>query len=181
MTLADPRATAPSRFVPLWKGYLRSLEVILAVLLIGVVVITLANVWSRSFGSGAIVWVDESARRILIWMTFIGSALAVAKATHLRIDSLFGNAPRWLARALPPIVGGVAIAFFLLLIFGGGRFAISSMARITPGMQVSAAWTMASVPVGGFLFLLSFLGRLRFGEPDVASETSSQPDLQVIA
>jgi hypothetical protein len=33
-------------------------------------------------------------------------------------------------------------------------------------MEVSTAWTFASGPIGGLLFLLAFLGRVVIGEPD---------------
>ena len=32
-------------------------------------------------------------------------------------------------------------------------------------MEVSTAWTFASGPIGGLLFLLAFLGRVVIGEP----------------
>lgn len=137
----------------------------MAALLAAVVAITIANVVTRYLGFGTFTWTDESARRILVWMTFVGGALAVAKASHLRIDSLVTEATGRMARVLPLVVGAISVAFFLLLVIGGGQFTLDTMDRVTPGMRVSTAWTSLSGPVGGLLFLLSFVGRLGFGPP----------------
>ncbi|WP_341250081.1 TRAP transporter small permease [Euzebya pacifica] len=158
--------TAPSRLDTAWRLYVRGLQVTVAGLLLAVIAITLMNVLNRWFGLGTVAWTDETARRILIWMTFVGGALAVANGSHLRIDTLSVDAGTRLGRALRWVVGAVSVVFFLLLVVEGARFALSNVDRLSPAMEVSTAWTFASGPIGGLLFLLAFLGRVVIGEPD---------------
>jgi TRAP-type transport system small permease protein len=143
-----------------WARYLDVLRVACATMLIAVVVITLANVARRYLGYGTFPWADETARRLLLWMTFVGAALAVAHAAHLRIDTLVQVLPERGLRILGLAVGVLSVAFFAVLIVGGLQHTISTAPRRTSAMGVSAAWNSAVMPVGGALMLLSFLGRI---------------------
>jgi TRAP-type transport system small permease protein len=164
-----------------WRWYLATLRAVLAALLTAVIVITFANVARRYFGYGTFPWADETARRLLVWMTLLGAALAVAHASHLRIDTLVDNATGRRGTVLRAVVNLFSIAFFLLLIWGGGRFTLASADRVTPSMEISAAWTTSAVPIGGVLMLISFLARLRFGPAEPPPPEGSLLDLDPAA
>ena len=172
---------APSRLDSAWRLYVRALQVTVAGLLLLVIGITLTNVLNRYVGLVTVDWTDETARRILVWMTFVGGALAVANGSHLRIDTLSVDADSRAGRVLRWIVGGLSVVFFLLLATEGLRFAVANLDRLSPAMEVSTTWTFASGPIGGLLFLLAFLGRVLVGEPDpIRIEESGAVDVGAV-
>jgi C4-dicarboxylate transporter DctQ subunit len=71
-----------------------AIERALALAFMGTVALSLANAIGR-YGLGlSFAWIDELQVNILIWMTFLGAAVASQRQRHLRIDLL--------ARLLPP-------------------------------------------------------------------------------
>lgn len=175
--MAQSNRSGSARWRKIWSGYVRTLEGLVATLLFTTVAVTFVNVVRRSLGYGTYSWADETSRRFLVWLTFIGAALAIVRASHLRIDAIIdGSGPR-ATRVLQVIVSLVSIGFFLLLMIEGGRFALTTTDRVTPGMSVTAVWTTGIFPVGGLLCLISFFGVLYFGPPGTtASARAPDPD-----
>jgi len=161
----------------LWRGYLSALRFATGGLLLVVVTTTFLNVGRRYLGFGTFPWADETARRLLLWMTFLGAALAVANRAHLRIDTLGEFIPDRVMRVINVVVGVLAVGFFMFLIVGGYDHMVGNVGRRTPGMGVSAAWSNAAVPVGGILMLLSFIGSATFGRGDRGAEDEAPPDV----
>jgi TRAP-type transport system small permease protein len=67
---------------------------LLILLLAAMVVIVFANVLMRYVFGTSVIWSEEVARHLMIWMTFVGSGLALRTGAQLGIDSL--------QNALPP-------------------------------------------------------------------------------
>lgn len=175
--MSDDQHVQPGREAPgWWPIYVRVLEAIVGGMLIAAVVVTFGNIARRSLGFGVFSWADETSRRLLIWMTFLGAALAIVRASHLKIDAFLDWAPPHHARILRVIIGVLSVAFFLMLIIEGGSFASGSRARTTVAMNVSALWNTAVLPIGGVLMLFTFAARARYGPPPPRVATAPTAD-----
>ncbi len=86
-----------------------------------VAVVFLATV-VRYLNLGSLVWADETARYIMIWMTFAGISLGIKKSAHLGLEFVVGlfsrPAQAWFAvlRTVLIVLFGVVTAFFSLQI-----------------------------------------------------------------
>lgn len=57
-------------------------------------------------------WTEEIARYLLIVVTFVGSAMAVRRNSHIHVEFLYRWVPAGVGRALSTAVDWVRIAFF---------------------------------------------------------------------
>src|SRR5687768_18351089 len=72
----------------------RLLDLALFLVLSSMVVIVSANVFCRFLLNFSLYWGDEAAQALLVWLTFLGSAVAVRERAHPSFD--------YLARVSPP-------------------------------------------------------------------------------
>jgi len=158
-----------------WRVYLRVQEVLAAVLLVFIVVVTLVNVVMRYVIGASIVWADEVARMGFIWLTFIGAALAVAAGAHLAVDSLVERAPHGLRRVLTWVANLGALAFFGLLLVGGYGQAVGNMNQLSPALRIPLGYVYAGVPVSAVLMVVNLFGAQVFAS-EVEPERVAGPD-----
>ena len=83
-------------------------ETILSLIVAFFVVATALQVIARLVLKVSMPWTEESARYSLIWMTFLGSAFAAKKGTHIRVDLLESAVKKH-----GPIVKTIAFLIFL--------------------------------------------------------------------
>ena len=79
-----------------WLG--RMVEVPVAVLTALEVLILLAGVISRYLFHNPLVWSDELASILFLWLAMIGAVVAFRRGEHMRMSTLVASAPpRWRA------------------------------------------------------------------------------------
>ena len=76
------------------KGIERAFQAITALLMMGMVVLTLLQVASRYALQSPYPWTEELARINLIYLTFFGSVVAFQRREHLKIEILVHALPR---------------------------------------------------------------------------------------
>ncbi|HVJ59567.1 MAG TPA: TRAP transporter small permease subunit, partial [Burkholderiaceae bacterium] len=73
---------------------------LLIVVLAAMVVIVFANVCMRYVFGTSVIWSEEVARHLMIWLTFLGSGMALRSGAQIGIDTLQDALParqaRWL-------------------------------------------------------------------------------------
>ena len=66
----------------------RLLDSLLFIVLAAMSAIVAANVFCRFVLNFSIYWGDEAAQALLVWLTFLGAAVAVRERAHYRFDYL---------------------------------------------------------------------------------------------
>jgi TRAP-type C4-dicarboxylate transport system permease small subunit len=136
-------------------------ESIAGVLLAGVVVIVLLQVFGRYILRISLSWPEELARYVLVWLTIVGAAAAAAARSQIVVDTLLELVPtpvRRVLEAMAALAGVVAVGLFVWtsqpLIFGpAGR-------STSPATGIPSFWIYLAVPVGGALLVLFALAEL---------------------
>lgn len=177
--LNQEKPTAGER---VWRGYVRTLQLICAASLVWIVGVTLINVLMRYLLSRPIVWADESARLSFVVFTFLAAGLAAASNSHLAVDSLAvklgdsraGVILRW-------VIGTATAAFAGLLIYSGVGVAANNMGQASPALQVPLGYVYGALPIGGVLILLGLLGDLRYPGSSTFASASTQDELEELA
>ena len=147
-------------------------------LLIQVIVIV-SQVLLRNFADYPIAWSEELSRYLMIWVTFLGGAWAVAEDQNIVIDILVTKLrPRWQAWAL--FVADLVTAILLVLLIKWSldmfRHPVIWFQR-SPAMQLPMIYLYMSLPLGCFLMLVlqvlrSFI-RIRRGSGSSAASGGS--------
>jgi TRAP-type C4-dicarboxylate transport system permease small subunit len=98
--------------------YCRLLGLLCVVALALMVVLVFANVVLRYAFNSGITTSEEVSRWLFVWMTFLGSLIALRDRAHLGTDLLVRRLPPAVARALSLVVIAAMIAIVGLLAWG---------------------------------------------------------------
>jgi tripartite ATP-independent transporter DctM subunit len=151
--------------VPHWLRKLdRGLGLLIAIptaaLVLLEVVVLLGGVISRYAFHRPIIWTDELASTLFLWLAMLGSAIALHRAEHMRMTAFVGMLSPAKRRMLDVVATVAALTFLLLITPSAYEFAVDEIPVTTPAMQVSDGWRAAALPAGFGIMILIALIRL---------------------
>ena len=76
------------------KLYRQAFTVIITALFSGFVVITFAQVVFRYVIGYSLYWSEELARYLFVWVSFLGSVVALERGVHIGMDVVVAKLPR---------------------------------------------------------------------------------------
>ena len=146
-----------------WLG--RILSLACAVLLVAEIVLLLAGVVSRYGFHRPLVWDDELAGVLFLWLTMLGAVLALRAAAHMRMTAFVSRFSGPVRRALNAVSLTAIVLFLACIAVPAMKYVQGEQIVTLSTMDVSLAWRAAAMPVGVGLMLLSLLLRatLRLG------------------
>jgi len=141
-------------------------EIPTAVLVVVEVVVLFAGVVSRYVFHAPLVWSDELASILFLWLSMLGAVVAFRRGEHMRMTA-------WIARAGPErralfemIAVAAALAFLVLMLPPAYDYANEESYITTPALQISNVFRAIALPIGIALMALFALIRLaRAGRP----------------
>ncbi|HEY9053988.1 MAG TPA: TRAP transporter small permease [Rectinemataceae bacterium] len=96
-------------------------EIIGAILLAVMALITFVNVINRYFFSASLAFSEEITVSLFVWITLLGIAIAFRRGSHLQMTNLYDKFSPRLKRISIAISGVIGVAIFLFLIYNSGR------------------------------------------------------------
>jgi tripartite ATP-independent transporter DctM subunit len=169
LTQAPGEATLP---VTRPQALLTSLDKILgalveipaALLVVAEIIILFAGVVARYGLHRPLVWSDELASILFLWLAMLGSAVAFRRGEHMRMTALVASAgPRTWA-FLDVIATAAALAFLLMIVGPSFEYAYEESYITTPALQIANSFRAAALPVGiTIMSLFALLRLLRYG------------------
>ncbi len=135
-------------------------EVPAALLVLAEIGVLFSGVLSRYVLHTPLVWVDELASLLFIWLIMLGAAVAFRRGSHMRMTALVDAAtPKW--RGVFELVATVAALTWLALVaHPAWEFASEEAVVTMPALDISNAWRAAALPLGIALILLMSVVRL---------------------
>lgn len=140
----------------------RFLKTVCFLLMLAMVTIIFAQVIARYLLHNSLSWSEELGRYLFVWMSFIGSALAVRNKLHVSFDMLVLKLPPALQKLCLVISYLAMMIFTAVLIYGGYRFVLRGSTQISAAMQLPMQYVYLVLPLGGGLIFF-YLAR-RFHE-----------------
>ena len=123
-------------------------------------VVLLAGVVARFVFGNPLVWSDEIASLLFLWLAMLGSAIALRRGTHMRLTTLAGRmSPRWQAR-LEALATGVPLLFLALLVSPALDYVDDQSFIETPALGWPGSLRAAAMLAGIGLMLAVSLLRL---------------------
>src|SRR3954449_8573009 len=140
-------------------------EIPAALLVIAEIVILFAGVVARYGLHRPLIWSDELASILFLWLAMLGAAVAFRRAEHMRMTAVVANA-RPAARAWLDLVATcAALAFLLMIAWPAYEYAYEESFITTPALQIPNVWRAAALPVGiGLMALFALLRLARIGD-----------------
>lgn len=145
-------------------GHLLGLPV--ALLVATEIAVLLAGVVARYMFHYPLIWSDEVASILFLWLAMLGSAVAFQRGEHMRMTAVVGKlAPE--ARAfLDVLATAAALAFLLLVLPHAYEYAVEEAMMRTPALDLQNSWRAAAMTAGfGAMALLAVLRLVAVGRP----------------
>ena len=129
-------------------------ELSLLLITTAVVVILCAQVVFRYFIGTSLDWIEEVSRILLIWLTFIGAAVALKRNGHIAVDYVVAHFTDRIRYYCEIFAYVVVVAFSAFLCVQGLAFAMLSERTTFPALQVPVSWQYLGLPVGCFFMVI---------------------------
>src|SRR6202011_2942447 len=139
----------------------RFVEIPAAVLVVAEIVILFAGVVARYGLHQPLIWSDELASILFLWLPMLGAAVAFRRAEHMRMTAIVANAKPAMRAYLDLVATCAALAFLLLIAWPAYEYAYEESFITTPALQISNVWRAAALPAGIGLMALFAQLRLR--------------------
>ena len=165
-SVVEVKQTSPRRWLVRLDHILgTSVEIPAAVLVVAEIVVLFAGVVSRYVLHAPLIWSDELASMLFLWLAMLGAVVAFRRSEHMRMTALVAIAGPRMRAYLDLVAICAALAFLLLIVHPAYEYASDEGVITTPALQISNAWRAAALPVGTCLMAFFALLRLvRFGE-----------------
>jgi tripartite ATP-independent transporter DctM subunit len=139
---------------------LRSLlEFIVALLIVAEIVILFAGVVFRYALHLPLVWSDELASTLFLWLAMLGAVVAFGRGEHMRMTAVVGMMSLRARAFLDLVAIAAGLAFLVAILPPAVEFASDEVAITTPALDISNVWRSAAIPVGTSVMIL--LGALQ--------------------
>ncbi|MEM6979857.1 MAG: TRAP transporter small permease [Planctomycetota bacterium] len=140
----------------------RCLEVVVMLSVAVMVLDVLWGVLSRFVLRDPSRWTEEVATMLLIWVTLLGAALALAREEHLGVDYLVKKLDPAAQRCMRLFVDVIVMAFAIVVMILGGwtltreTFLVN---QVSPALGIKIGYVYSVVPLSGALMTLFSMDR----------------------
>jgi tripartite ATP-independent transporter DctM subunit len=162
---------APSRVAPLvWVGRVEqalgvAVALAAAAILLFEIGLLFVGVIARYFFHRPLVWADELASMLFVWLSAIGAVLAMRRNAHMRLTTFISRAAPALRQQIETVILLVIAAFVLLIVHPAIEYAIDEAIVRTPGLDISNSWRASAVAAGAILIAVFSVLRLATASP----------------
>ena len=126
------------------------------ILLLAITGITLIQVFYRYILQAPLIWPEELATLVSLWMAFIGASYVHKRNRHLMMDYFVKLLPKSIVKVID-LLTNLAIIVFLYYVVKGGLRIIPIQARnLSPALRIPTSYYTIPVLIGA-VSLLAYL------------------------
>lgn len=151
---------APQNSLPRWAAVAngligRTVDTAVAILIVTEVLILFAGVVARYLLRSPLVWSDELASILFLWLAMLGAVVAFRRSEHMRMTTFVTMAPPIVRSFLQHTALSISFVFLLLLAIPSIEYAREEFFITTPALEIRNSWRAAALPVGIVLMTVS--------------------------
>ncbi|MGY4409165.1 TRAP-type C4-dicarboxylate transport system permease small subunit [Bradyrhizobium sp. LB7.1] len=135
-------------------------EIPAAILVVAEIAILFAGVVARYGLHRPLIWSDELASILFLWLAMLGAAVAFRRSEHMRMTAIVASAKPAMRAWLDLVATCAALAFLALIVWPSWDYAYEESFITTPALQISNMWRAAALPAGICLMTVFALLRL---------------------
>ena len=142
-----------------------AVEIPAATLVVAEIVILFAGVVARYGLHRPLIWSDELASILFLWLAMLGAAVAFRRSEHMRMTAIVASARPAMRAYLDLVATCAALAFLALIVWPACDYAYEESYITTPALQIANSFRAAALPVGiSLMIVFAFLRLLRYGQ-----------------
>jgi len=138
----------------------RLVEIPAALLVLAEIALLLASVVARYVFHTPLVWGDELASMMFLWLSMLGAVVALRRGEHMRMTALLSRVSPQARVFIDVLTIAASIAFMFMVFPHALEYAEEEAVVSTAALEISNAWRASAWPVGMGLMLLTGLLRL---------------------
>jgi tripartite ATP-independent transporter DctM subunit len=161
VSFAKESGGAPHSLVRAVESSLGSfIEILAAGLVAAEIAILFSGVVSRYVLDRPLVWSDELASTLFLWLAMFGAVIAFRRDEHMRMTACVGMLPQPWRATLDTFATGAALAFLLLIAWPTYQYAVYQLPITTSALEITDTWRAAAMPAGIALMIVFAVLRL---------------------
>lgn len=125
------------------------------------VVLLFTGIVARSVFNAPLVWADELASTIFIWLAMLGSAVALQQGAHMRLTFLATRLPPSLQRKAYVLALAAPALYLLILLKPAADYAAAQTVVVMPALGWSELVHAIALPIGCLVIIAGCLMHLR--------------------
>jgi TRAP-type C4-dicarboxylate transport system permease small subunit len=157
------------------RGLNRATIVVIGVVMLVLTCIVILQVVYRYVLELPLVWSDEAARHLLVWLSFLGGGVAIAEGLHPRIELIDALRAPSVQKTVRIVVAVAILAFLVCLLIVSADVARTYNVYRSLGTGLPQSLPRAALPVGACLMAINVLARLLETFDDPRPATPSKP------
>jgi len=135
-------------------------EIPAAMLVLADIAVLFAGVVARFVLHQPLIWSDELASLLFLWLAMLGSAVTLRRGEHMRMTALVTRTTPQTQALLEAVAIAAALAFLCLIAWPALDHAMDERDIVTSALEISNGWRAFALPVGVALMALLALTRL---------------------
>lgn len=143
------------------KKFSDTLNVIIRILTIAafslMVVVTFMQIIYRFVLLKPIPWSEELARYLFVWITFLGSGVAVKNKGHVGVELVIDRLPKNLRKFSLILAFIVCVVFCILMVTNGVTMVQRTINQRSAAMSMPMSYAYVAIPIGFILMAMNFL------------------------
>ena len=151
---------AAAVFGKIERAIANAVEWLVVALTVADMLVLLAGVVARYGFNRPLMWSDEVASMLFLWLSMLGSVVALRRGEHMRMTAVVKALPEGWRPFVETIALGVMASFLGILVPPLLQFAHEETVNILPSIDVSSVYRVAALPVGATLMALLALVKL---------------------
>lgn len=163
------------------RTLLAGTEAVAAVLIVVEALLLLAGVVARYLLHSPLVWSDELASFLFLWLAMLGAVIALQRGQHMRLTVVVTMLPRWMGEWADALAALVVAAFVLLILHPSYDYAAEQWNILTPSLQIRGTYRAAGLLAGAILMLVFALLRVARRHSPLAILAAALPILTLAA
>jgi tripartite ATP-independent transporter DctM subunit len=131
-----------------------------ALLVLAEIAVLSAGIVGRYVFRSPIVWSDELAGILFLWLAMLGSVIAFQRGEHMRMTAIVGILSAETRAFLDVMAAAASLGFLVLVVWPAYEFAADEVFVTTPALEIVNSWRAAALPAGLGLMLIAAVLRL---------------------
>ncbi len=142
------------------RGVMHGVAAVAAALVMIETLVLLTGVIYRYVLHNPLIWSDELASTLFIWLSMLGAVLALDRGEHMRLTAIVNRLSEQWRLWFETVAALIVCIFVLMIIHPAVDHATDQMAITTPALEIPDGLRAAALPVGAILMLLAALARM---------------------
>ncbi|MDA9435399.1 ABC transporter permease [Bradyrhizobium sp. CCBAU 51627] len=131
-----------------------------ALLVLAEIAVLSSGIVGRYVFRSPIIWSDELAGILFLWLAMLGSVIAFQRGEHMRMTAIIGVLRAEVRAFLDVVAAAASLAFIVLVVWPAYEFAADEAFVTTPALEIVNSWRAAALPIGIGLMLIAAVLRL---------------------